>query len=130
GRGCGRVPSPRGEGQGKGVWSAASGPHPAPLPGGEGTRRSPADQHPMANGQVQPDAPPPPAQAARAFQRLRWWLTRNQVRSLLSGSRLRLAMVVECSAVFWSGLFVLFFEGFQFLGSFVRLSNEVVEYLF
>src|SRR6266568_5109057 len=71
-----------------------------------------------------------PGQAARAFQRLRWRLLRNQVRTLLSGSRLRLIMIVACSTIFWSGLFGLFFEGFQFLGSFVKLSNEIVEYLF
>ncbi|MEO6811018.1 MAG: hypothetical protein ABI353_18055 [Isosphaeraceae bacterium] len=71
-----------------------------------------------------------PTQATRAFHRLRWRLTRNQVRFLLAGSRLRLIMIMICSAIFWAGLFGLFFEGFQFLGSFVKLSNEIIEYLF
>lgn len=74
--------------------------------------------------------PTTPAQSARAFQNLRLRLLRNQVRGLLSVSRLRLTTVVACSAIFWAGLFGLFFEGFQFLGSFVKLSNEIVEYIF
>lgn len=39
-------------------------------------------------------------------------------------------MILICSVISWTGLFGLFFEGFQFLGSFVKLSNEIVEYLF
>jgi ABC-2 type transport system permease protein len=70
------------------------------------------------------------AQSARAFRHLRWWLVRNQVIDLMTGSRLRLLMIVCCSCVFWTGLFGLFFEGFQFLGAFVKLSAEVVEHLF
>lgn len=66
----------------------------------------------------------------RAFQHLRWRLARNHLRVLMTGSRLRLLMIVACSAVFWTGLFGLFFEGFHFLGTFVKLSTEVVEYLF
>ncbi|MBX6313159.1 MAG: hypothetical protein IRY99_09635 [Isosphaeraceae bacterium] len=79
---------------------------------------------------VIPSRPARPAQIARAFQYLRWQLTVNQVHALLSGSRLRLLMIVVCSAIFWSGLFGLFFEGFQFLAAFVKLSNEIIEYLF
>jgi ABC-2 type transport system permease protein len=70
------------------------------------------------------------SQAARAFRHLRWWQLRNQVLDLLTGSRLRLLMIVCFSAIFWTGLFGLFFEGFQFLGNFVKLSAEVVEHLF
>ena len=40
-------------------------------------------------------------------------------------------MIVICSAIFWSGLFFLFFGGFQFLKSFVpNLAGEFVEYIF
>ena len=56
-------------------------------------------------------------QAAGAFRHLRLNLLRNQLRVLLRTSRLRLFMIAVCSAIFWAGLFGLFFEGFQFLGS-------------
>ena len=40
-------------------------------------------------------------------------------------------MIVICSAIFWSGLFFLFFGGFQFLKSFIpNLAGEFVEYIF
>ncbi len=67
---------------------------------------------------------------ARAFRHLRWCLLRNQARDVLRGSRLRLTMLLFCSAVFWTVLFGLFFEGFQFLNSFVNATSEIVEYLF
>lgn len=68
--------------------------------------------------------------AARAFRSLRWCLVRNNVRCLLTSSRLRLSMVLLCSAVFWVLLFGLFFSGFRFLASFMDATNEVVEYIF
>ena len=68
--------------------------------------------------------------AARALGYLRGRLARNHFRALISGSRLRLAMILICSAVFWCGLFGLFFEGFHFLGQYVKLSTEVIQYLF
>jgi ABC-2 type transport system permease protein len=71
-----------------------------------------------------------PAQAARAFRWLRWRLTVNSAVTALHGSRLRLSMLLICSAIFWTGLFGLFFEGFQFIGEFIDLSNTIVEYLF
>lgn len=67
---------------------------------------------------------------SRALGSLRFWLVRNQVLQILAGSRLRTAMIVACSAVFWTALFALFFEGFQFLGNYVGGTGEVVEYLF
>jgi ABC-2 type transport system permease protein len=39
-------------------------------------------------------------------------------------------MIAVCSAIFWTGLFGLFFGGFQFIGYYVSLFNEIVEYLF
>lgn len=70
------------------------------------------------------------AQAARAFRFLRMRLSRNIIRSVLFGSRLRFSMIVFCSLVFWTGLFGLFFEGFHFIGIYVDLVNTIVEYLF
>lgn len=71
-----------------------------------------------------------PAETARAFRHLRWWLLRSQVHELLTGSRLRLLMIICFSALFWTGLFGLFFKGFEFLSSYIKLSNEVIEYIF
>ena len=69
-------------------------------------------------------------QTARALRRLRWRLTRNTVASLLSGSRLRLAMIVFCSLVFWVGLFALFRGGFEFINISDELFHAIFEYLF
>ncbi|WP_231749644.1 putative ABC transporter permease subunit [Tautonia plasticadhaerens] len=82
-----------------------------------------------------PDAPPPPPMApprrvARGFGFLRGRLMANHGSILLSQSLLRLSTVVVCSAVFWAGLFLLFFEGFRFLDDYVQVTNEIVEYLF
>ena len=72
-----------------------------------------------------------PNQIGSAFRTLRWRLMTNSFRLLVTGSRLRLAMIVFCSAVFWAGLFFLFFGGFQFLKSFIHnLSGEFVEFIF
>lgn len=68
--------------------------------------------------------------SARAFRRLRWRLARNTARSALTGSRLRLIMIAFCSAVFWVGLFGLFFEGFRFINTYVDLVNTIVETIF
>jgi ABC-2 type transport system permease protein len=72
----------------------------------------------------------PAVRAAAAFRLLRWRLLSNTVHGLISGSRLRTAMILICSAVFWVGLFGLFFGGFQFIALYVNLANELVEYLF
>jgi ABC-2 type transport system permease protein len=71
-----------------------------------------------------------PGDPSRALWRLRTTLAWNSLHVLLTRSRLRLVMILICSAVFWTGLFLLFFEGFQFLARFVKLSTVVVEYLF
>ena len=71
------------------------------------------------------------AQVASSFRFLRWRLGANGLRILLTGSRLRLSMIVICSAIFWAGLFFLFFGGFQFIKSFIpNLAGEFVEYIF
>jgi len=74
--------------------------------------------------------PIPPEQTARALRHLRWCLTRNTVRSLLAGSRLRLSMILFCSVVFWVGLFGLFLGGFEFIGLSDELFHAIFEYLF
>jgi ABC-2 type transport system permease protein len=67
---------------------------------------------------------------AWALRRLRWWQLRNTVGLLVRGSRLRISMILACSAIFWGGLFTLFLGGFQFIGIYVDLANTIVEYLF
>ncbi len=74
--------------------------------------------------------PIPPAHTSRALRHLRWCLTRNTIRSLLSGSRLRLSMILVCCAIFWAGLFGLFWGGFEFMGMNDALFNGIFEYLF
>jgi ABC-2 type transport system permease protein len=69
-------------------------------------------------------------QTARALRNLRWCLTRNTIRSLLAGSRLRLAMILFCSVVFWVGLFGLFVGGFELIGLSDELFHAIFEYLF
>ena len=72
-----------------------------------------------------------PSQVGSAFRKLRWRLISNGLRMLASGSRLRLSMIAVCSAIFWGGLFALFFGGFQFLKGFIHnLSGEFVEFIF
>ena len=72
----------------------------------------------------------PAARTARALRYLRWCLTRNTLRSILSGSRLRLSMILICSAIFWLGLFGLFWGGFEFMGMNDALFKGIFEYLF
>ena len=92
---------------------------------------------PSPNGQPGAvDAPvpvrPAPAGATRsALRTLRWRLARNNLALILAGSSLRVVMIAVCSAIFWAGLFFLFFGGFQFLSKyFEHLAGEFVEYIF
>ncbi|WZO99423.1 putative ABC exporter domain-containing protein [Isosphaeraceae bacterium EP7] len=71
-----------------------------------------------------------PAGVARAFGRLRNRLLVNSLRSLIVGSRLRLSMILVCSLIFWTGLFGLFYGGFEFLSAYIALTDTVLEYLF
>jgi len=68
--------------------------------------------------------------AAQAFRRHRYRLFKNTFQSLVSVSRLRLLMILICSAIFWVVLFGLFFEGFQFVGKYIDPTNTIIEYLF
>ncbi len=83
-----------------------------------------ADHDPLALPPIRP------TQTASALRRLRDCLTRNTVRSVLAGSRLRLSMIIFCSLVFWVGLFGLFLGGFEFIGLSDELFNAIFEYLF
>jgi ABC-2 type transport system permease protein len=84
----------------------------------------------ISNPQGLATTPVTALQTARALRRLRWRLTRNTIASILSGSRLRLSMIVFCSVVFWLGLFALFLGGFEFIGLSDVLFHAMFEYLF
>lgn len=73
---------------------------------------------------------PKPDPTGPALRRLRIRVIHNVLRSVLSGARLRTSMILGCSVVFWTGLYVLFAEAFRFLATILPLSNEVVEYIF
>ena len=69
-----------------------------------------------------------PAEAeSRVLSRLRSTIARETLQSMLSVARLRLALVVLLSAVFWGALYGLFIEGFVFLES---IHAEVISLLF
>lgn len=80
---------------------------------------SPARPHLASEGQI-----------AHAFRKHRGRLLWNTVRLLLSGSRLRILMILICSAIFWTVLFGIFFEGFRFVGLSLDLKNTIIEYIF
>jgi ABC-2 type transport system permease protein len=52
---------------------------------------------------------------AQLFWRLRYQVARAQLRQLLTTSRLRTTLVAGLSLFFWTGLFLLFYEGFSFI---------------
>jgi len=52
---------------------------------------------------------------AQLLWRLRYLLARTTLRQLLTTARLRTALVAGLSLFFWTGLFVLFYEGFSFV---------------
>jgi len=58
-------------------------------------------------------------QEARLFSWLRRRAALAVVRQTLFASRLRLALLTVLSLVFWLGLLFLFYEGFQFLGTYL-----------
>ena len=64
---------------------------------------------------------------SRALSRLRATIAWQTLRSMLSEARLRVALVVLLSAVFWGLLYGLFFEAFSFLES---IHAEVISLLF
>lgn len=68
--------------------------------------------------------------AGPSLRRLRIQVIRNGLGTILSRARLRTAVILACSVVFWAGLYTLFSEAFRFLSTILPLSNEVVEYIF
>jgi ABC-2 type transport system permease protein len=72
----------------------------------------------------------PAGRVARGFGFLRGRLLANHGRVLLSQSLLRLSTILFCSAIFWAGLFLLFFEGFRFLQEYIKVTSEIYEYIF
>jgi hypothetical protein len=69
----------------------------------------------------------PPDAEARVFLRMRAAIAWHTLRSMLSSARLRLALVVVLSGMFWASLFGLFVEAFRFLDA---LHAEVIPLLF
>ena len=69
----------------------------------------------------------PVDEESRVFSRLRATIAWETLRSMLSGARLRLILVVLLSTVFWGSLYGLFIEGFSFLDS---IHAEVISLLF
>lgn len=49
------------------------------------------------------------------FWKMRWQVAKTQLKYLLRHARLRTALVISLSLLFWLGLFVLFYSGFQFV---------------
>ncbi len=49
------------------------------------------------------------------FWKLRWRVGQTHLRYLLQHARLRTSLVVGLSTLFWAGLFVLFYGGFEFV---------------
>jgi len=49
------------------------------------------------------------------FWKLRWRVGQAHLKYLLHHARLRTSLVVGLSALFWAGLFVLFYKGFEFV---------------
>jgi ABC-2 type transport system permease protein len=64
---------------------------------------------------------------ARGLSRLRGRIAWHVFASMLTGARLRLALVALLSVVFWAALYGLFIEGFSFLEA---IHTEVISLLF
>ncbi len=72
---------------------------------------------------------------AQLLWRLRYRVTRTQLGQLLTTARLRTFLVVGLSLFFWSGLFLLFYEGFRFIVENIAKAGaphhaEVVSFIF
>jgi ABC-2 type transport system permease protein len=62
---------------------------------------------------------------AQLLWRLRFRVARSHVRQLLRSARLRTILVIGLSLFFWTGLFVLFYEGFSFVVERVGQAGEM-----
>jgi len=72
---------------------------------------------PSPNRVSERDAPPLPTEdrEAQLLWSLRYHIARSTVRQVLTTARLRTLLVAGLSLFFWSGLFLLFYEGFSFV---------------
>ena len=68
-----------------------------------------------------------PGEESRLLRRVHFQVARTTLRGMLATARLRVALVVLLSAVFWGALWLLFQEAFSFVDS---LHAEVVPLLF
>jgi ABC-2 type transport system permease protein len=57
---------------------------------------------------------------AQILGRLRWRTAQTQLHYLFTQARLRTSLVIGLSLLFWSGLFLLFYKGFDFVVRFVE----------
>src|ERR1051326_2342011 len=57
---------------------------------------------------------------AQLLWRLRYRVTRTQLRQLFSTARVRTGLGIGLSLFFWAGLFLLFYEGFSFIVYYVQ----------
>ncbi len=89
---------------------------------------SPSEQPPRGGGVD-------PRREAQLFVRMRLTEVRAHLRQLMDTARLRTLLVITLSALFWVGLFVLFYYGFQFLESCIAKPGDpiharTVEFIF
>ena len=66
-----------------------------------------------------------PEEEGRLFTKLQFTLAKTRILDTLATSRLRVSLVIGLSLFFWAGLYVLFHEGFRFLGTHVGVSGEL-----
>ncbi len=69
----------------------------------------------VANWELGTRGLPSEDREAQLLWRLRYRLTRTQLSQLLATAQLRTFLVVGLSLFFWGGLFLLFYEGFNFI---------------
>lgn len=72
---------------------------------------------------------------AQLMWRLRYRVSRTQLRQLMTTARLRTFLVVGLSLFFWAGLFVLFYAGFEFIVENIARAGEanharIVQFIF
>ncbi len=69
----------------------------------------------LAEREAPPRSLPTEDREAQLLWRLRYQVARSSLRQLLMTARLRTALVAGLSLFFWTGLFLLFYEGFSFI---------------
>jgi len=64
------------------------------------------------------------------FARLKFKLALRRVQAFLTGSRLRVVVVIMAALVFWALMFAMFMDVFHFLGKFEGVKDILSDYLF